>query len=116
MMVNSVQHTLNNNFGIVYSTQFSGEGVTGPLTQRLLAALIEENTIPNDAHKKHGSSDTPNNGSGENSTVSNITSMLNNGVEVEKRLRKELLDLGILDASDFPKVNTLTIRYKRVLY
>lgn len=32
-----------------------------------------------------------------------ITSLLKSGVDVEKRLKKELIELGILDASDFAK-------------
>lgn len=65
--------------------------------------------MPNEAaHAKHNSTETANNGSDEKSSTSNLTSKLSNGVEVEKRLRKELLDLGILDANDFPKVNLLT--------
>lgn len=54
----------------------------------------------------HDSSDScaENNSSSANrSHTAAITSLLKSGIDVEKRLQKELLDLGILDASDFPK-------------
>lgn len=92
---------------------FSGEGITGPLTQRLVAALLEENmaqsehtgtgdaAIPNESNDSCGE----NNASSANRSHSSasITSLLRNGVDVEKRLKKELIELGILDASDFAK-------------
>lgn len=45
-----------------------------------------------------------NSSSANRSNTSPITSLLKSGVDVEKRLKKELIELGILDMSDFPKV------------
>lgn len=86
----------------------SGEGITGPLTQRLVSALLEENLIQGEAPGSTENS-TPN-GVTESAAENNpstanrpLTSLLKSGIDVEKRLKKELLDLGILDASDFAK-------------
>lgn len=46
-------------------------------------------------------------GRSENNRDSNLASNIPNGIEVERRLKKELLDLGFLDMNDFPKVCTL---------
>lgn len=52
------------------------------------------------------------NGAGENGAENNsstanrltpITSLLKSGIDVEKRLKKELVDLGILDSNDLAK-------------
>lgn len=84
------------------------EGITGPLTQRLLAALLEENIMPNDTNvsgELH--SNESNDSAGAFNAISNrggsLASILTNGIDVEKRLKKELMELGILDMSDFPK-------------
>lgn len=85
---------------------FSGEGITGPLTQRLVSALLEENLIQGDsADSAENSAPNGVNSSENNSTAANrpLTSLLKSGVDVEKRLKKELLELGILDATDFAK-------------
>lgn len=91
-------------------------GITGPLTQRLLAALLEENLL-NGRGDILGTSDgvtamanESNDSCGENnassanrSSITPISSLLKNGIDVELRLKKELIELGILDISDFPK-------------
>lgn len=87
-------------------------GITGPLTQRLVAALLEENLL-NAKGDLIGSSDMTtesNDSCGENnassanrSNATSIASLLKNGIDVEIRLKKELIELGILDISDFPK-------------
>lgn len=92
-----------------------GEGITGPLTQRLVAALIDENliqggiigssdgtatTITNDSNDSCGEN---NSSSANRSNTTPIASLLKNGVDVERRLKRELIELGILDISDFPK-------------
>lgn len=79
----------------------SSDGITGPLTQRLLAAFIEENVMPNEANIPSSHKTESNDGRSEHNRASNVP----NGIEVERRLKKELLDLGLLDMNDFPKVN-----------
>lgn len=88
------------------------QGICGQLTQRLISALLEENTEMqsdivgcSDSIAQDGNdSSTENNPSSANrSQSSNVASLLKSGIDVEKRLKKELLDLGILEASDFAK-------------
>lgn len=91
-------------------------GITGPLTQRLLAALLEENLLNGRgdilgtsdgvaamANESNDSCGENNSSSANRSSIAPIASLLKNGVDVELRLKKELIELGILDISDFPK-------------
>lgn len=72
----------------------------------MVSALLEENLIQGqiteNSTQQNGINETP---SENNSSTANrpLTALLKSGVDVEKRLKKELLDLGILDASDFAK-------------
>lgn len=88
------------------------QGICGPLTQHLISALLEENVemqsdiVDCSDSMVQDSSDScaENNSSSANrSQTSAITSLLKSGIDVEKRLKKELLDLGILEPSDFAK-------------
>lgn len=88
------------------------QGICGPLTQRLISALLEENTeMQSDivgcsdqtAQDGNDSSTENNPPSANRAQGSNVTSLLKSGIDVEKRLKIELLDLGILEASDFAK-------------
>lgn len=69
-------------------------GISGPLTQRLVSALIEEN-IPIDGISNGDS----NSCSSENTNTINSNSFkpLQNGIVMEKRVKKELIDQGILE-------------------
>lgn len=95
-----------------------GEGITGPLTQRLVAALLEEDNnmhttalvggaCNENATITQDSSDscTENNASTANQRAQTdaLTSLLKSGIDVEKRLKKELFDLGIFDAHDMAR-------------
>lgn len=82
------------------------------MTQRLLAALLEENLLNgrNDilganygANESNDSCGENNSSSANRSSITPIASLLKNGIDVELRLKKELIELGILDISDFPK-------------
>lgn len=73
-----------------------GESVTGPLTQRLVAALLEENVIPED-------SSIDNVDAAENPSNNQTLSMLKNGINIERRVKKELIEQGLLDPDDFQK-------------
>lgn len=89
-----------------------GEGITGPFTQRLVSALMEENLI-NDGHN-HTTAATATTTSTENSNSSlenipnntnmvhtrSATNLLKNGIAAERRIRKELIEQGILEAKD----------------
>lgn len=89
-----------------------GQGICGPLTQRVLSALLEEkDEMQSDivgcsdsiAQDGNDSSIENNSLSANRSQGSSVASLLKSGIDVEKRLKKELLDLGILEASDFAK-------------
>lgn len=88
-----------------------GQAICGPLTQHLLSAFLDENTEfgqndCGDSTMVQDSNDscTENNPSSANRTKATaLESLWKNGIDVEKRLKKELLDLGIFDASDFAK-------------
>lgn len=64
--------------------------ITGPLTQRLVSALMEENCMPYEAPDMKI----------KNST--NSKSNYKNSLTLEKCLRKELVEQGILDPEDLP--------------
>lgn len=67
--------------------------MSGPLTQRLVSALIEEN-IPIDGISNGDS----NSCSSENTNTINSNSYkLQNGIILEKRVKKELIEQGILE-------------------
>lgn len=79
-----------------------GEGITGPLTQRLVSALMEENLHPD------GNSTSNENSNCSSDIMHSINArsavaLLKNGISIERRLRKELIEQGILDADDMPK-------------
>lgn len=87
-------------------------GITGPLTQRLVAALLEENLLNSKgeieglaamANESNDSCGENNSSSANRTNNTPIASLLKNGIDVEIRLKKELIELGILDISDFPK-------------
>lgn len=77
---------------------FSGESVTGPFTQRLVAALLEENVMPEDS-----TIDSSVEMASENATNNQTLSMLKNGINIERRVKKELIEQGLLDPDDFQK-------------
>lgn len=83
-------------YGIFFD-DYRGESVTGPLTQRLVAALLEENVMPDDSSIDNADIST------ENSTKNQTLSMLKNGINIERRVKKELIEQGLLDPDDFQK-------------
>ncbi|XP_055313262.1 transcriptional adapter 3-like [Sitodiplosis mosellana] len=102
----------------VANEKMMAEGITGPLTQRLVAALLEENLLNSKgvadilgssdglgsmANESNDSCGENNSSSANRSAATPIASLLRNGIDVEIRLKKELIELGILDISDFPK-------------
>ncbi|KAL9704048.1 hypothetical protein quinque_007566 [Culex quinquefasciatus] len=78
-----------------------GEGVTGPLTQRLVSALMEENLLPDCNSTSNENSNSSSDVAHNNSR--SAVSLLKNGISIERRLRKELIEQGILDDDDMPK-------------
>lgn len=66
-----------------------GDGVLGPLTQRLVSALIEDT---------QGGDHTTNGDALMNGR--DMQPIMKNGINIEKRLKKELVDHGILEAED----------------
>lgn len=64
--------------------------ITGPLTQRLVSALMEENALPYDVPDVKVKQCT------------NTKSTYKNSLTLEKCLRKELVEQGILDPEDLP--------------
>lgn len=77
-------------------------GICGPLTQRLVSGLFDERSGMDMDVQDSNDSCTENNSSSAN-RASSISSLLKSGIDVEKRLKRELFDLGIFDASDFAK-------------
>lgn len=76
------------------------------MTQRLVSALIEENNIPIDGITNVDS----NSCSSENTNTINSNSFktFQNGIILEKRVKKELIDQGILE-DDPLKVSAIII-------
>lgn len=64
--------------------------ITGPLTQRLVSALMEENALPYEVPDIKVKQST------------NTKSSYKNSLTLEKCLRKELVEQGILDPEDLP--------------
>ncbi|XP_073961413.1 transcriptional adaptor 3 [Choristoneura fumiferana] len=64
--------------------------ITGPLTQRLVSALMEENVLPYEVPDVKVKQNT------------NAKSNYKNSLTLEKCLRKELVEQGILDPEDLP--------------
>ncbi|XP_055314395.1 transcriptional adapter 3-like [Sitodiplosis mosellana] len=92
------------------SEKMMGQGVCGPLTQRLLSALLEDSSDMqsdvvgcSDALDSNDSCAENNPSSANRAQNGSITSLFKGGIDVEKRLKKELLDLGIFEPSDFAK-------------
>jgi transcriptional adapter 3 len=93
---------------VLRNSKKMGEGITGPFTQRLVSALMEENMI--DGHSTTTATTTSTENS--NSSLENIpnnsnmvhtrsaANMLKNGIAAERRIRKELIEQGILEAKD----------------
>ncbi|KAM8720394.1 hypothetical protein ACLKA7_006443 [Drosophila subpalustris] len=105
------------------------ESITGPLTQRLVSALMDESLPSEQAavgdHSSNSSSTNENTHSSSSNAVGaavgsgNFRSlaMLKHGVGIEQRLKKELIDSGLIDASELAAhedVDELLLEIKRV--
>ncbi|XP_055372644.1 transcriptional adapter 3 [Condylostylus longicornis] len=97
-------HTNNMDSGdlLKKGEKIMGEGITGPLTQRLVSALMEENLITDGFSNADSNSSSENTTSNSASTLRSL-SLMKNGISIEKRMKKELIEQGILDLDDFPK-------------
>lgn len=94
---------------VLRNSRKMGDGITGPFTQRLVSALMEENLI-GDGHSAATATTTSTENS--NSSLENIpnnsnmvhtrsaANLLKNGIAAERRIRKELIEQGILEAKD----------------
>jgi transcriptional adapter 3 len=92
---------------VLRNSKKMGEGITGPFTQRLVSALMEENIMDG-----HSATTTTTSTENSNSSLENIpnnsnmvhtrsaANMLKNGIAAERRIRKELIEQGILEAKD----------------
>lgn len=75
-------------------------GTAGPLTQRLISALIEEKVSPlQETNENKVNREVS---SHRASAIKNIQSLA-----FEKRVRKELREQGILDGDEAPKVSRI---------
>lgn len=93
---------------VLRNSKKMGEGITGPLTQRLVSALMEENLD----HHGSATATTTTSTENSNSSLENIpnnsnmvhtrsaANLLKNGIAAERRIRKELIEQGILEAKD----------------
>lgn len=78
---------------------FRGDQVTGPLTQRLMSALLEENVIqPSDMNPEQ----PPESPSAAPLNADPFRAM-KNGISLERRVKQELIDQGLMSAEDFNK-------------
>lgn len=100
-----------------------GQGICGPLTQRLLSAFLEENNEMqsdivgcSDGNAPDGSDNCPENNpsSANRARATSMNSLFKSGIDVEKRLKKELIDIGLLEPSDFAKEDEVLNEIKRV--
>jgi len=97
---------------VLRNSKKMGEGITGPFTQRLVSALMEENLINDGHHHSTATATTTTSTENSNSSLENIpnntnmvhtrsaTNLLKNGIAAERRIRKELIEQGILEAKD----------------
>ncbi|XP_030378435.1 transcriptional adapter 3 [Scaptodrosophila lebanonensis] len=107
------------------------ENITGPLTQRLVSALIEESllTLPSEqaAVGEHSNSNSTTTSSNENTHTSSTNSasaagnfrslsMLKHCVGIEQRVKKELVESGIFEAGEFAHddVDEVLMEIKRI--
>lgn len=100
---NTTTTTTNNDSMKKIGDKNISEGIAGPLTQRLVAALLEENDLQSDVSKDSSDSCENQSSTANRTQATAIASLLKNGIDVEKRLKKELFDLGIFDSTDVAK-------------
>lgn len=67
-----------------------GDNITGPLTQRLVSALMEENLLPEGRSGENSSNESEN-------SIRPPASLMKNGISIERRVKKELIEQGLLD-------------------
>ncbi|XP_002010442.3 transcriptional adapter 3 [Drosophila mojavensis] len=101
------------------------EGITGPLTQRLVSALMDE-SLPSEQAAVGEHSNSSSNENTHSSSTSNAAAasgnfrslaMLKHGVGIEQRLKKELMDSGLIDANELgahEDVDEVLLEIKRV--
>lgn len=106
------------------------EGITGPLTQRLVSALMDE-SLPSEqaAVGEHSNSSSNENTHSHSSSTSNAAAaaaatgnfrslaMLKHGVGIEQRLKKELVNSGLIDPNELgahEDVDEVLLEIKRV--
>ncbi|XP_043660459.1 transcriptional adapter 3-B [Drosophila teissieri] len=111
------------------------ESITGPLTQRLVSALMEESlmTLPSEQaavgeHSNSTTSSSNENTHSHSSSSANAAAaaasgnfrslaMMKHGVGIEQRLKKTLIENGLIDASEFAAhedVDEVLLEIKRV--
>ncbi|XP_034116296.1 transcriptional adapter 3-B [Drosophila albomicans] len=76
------------------------ESITGPLTQRLVSALMDESLPSEQAAIGEHSSNSSSNENTHSSSNFRSLALLKHGVGIEQRLKKELVDSGLLDANE----------------
>jgi transcriptional adapter 3 len=99
------QQTNGDVMRVLRNSKKMGDGITGPFTQRLVSALMEENldttaTTTNTSTENSNSSleNIPNNTNMVHTR--SAANQLKNGIAAERRIRKELIEQGILEAKD----------------
>ncbi|KAH8299232.1 hypothetical protein KR044_006563 [Drosophila immigrans] len=93
------------------------ESLTGPLTQRLVSALMDESLPSEQAAVGEHSSHSSSNENTHSSSNFRSLSLLKHGVGIEQRLKKELLESGLLDANELAAhedVDEVLLEIKRV--
>lgn len=91
---------------VLRNSKKMGDGITGPFTQRLVSALMEENIIGDGQQATTVSTENSNSSLENIPNNSNMVhtrsaaNLLKNGIAAERRIRKELIEQGILEAKD----------------
>lgn len=87
-----------------------GDQVTGPLTQRLMAAFLEENVMPPSNNSDPDDALVPPPMTTSAAATNNQPPhsadpfrAIKNGVSLERRVKQELIDQGLMSADDFAK-------------
>lgn len=75
--------------------------MTGPLTQRLMASFLEENMLPGDHSENALDISPPTVTTNSDATMA----LLKNGINIERRVKRELIEQGLLDPDDCAKDN-----------
>ena len=88
--------------------------MTGPLTQRLVAAFLEENVLQDDSLQQSENNDSSNAATATENSRAPAMPMIKNGVSIERLLKQELFEQGFLDKEDLDEDDEVLSEIERV--